>query len=75
MVTGDSQEEVIIFRDKHTLHHIIYIAIPDIIFLPLLPQESESLKFKQKEPLSQDWIDQDLRIDTQNYKLDCDFCY
>ena len=23
--TGDSQEEVMIFRDKHTLHHNIYI--------------------------------------------------
>ena len=25
VVTGDSKEEVIIFRDKHTLHHNIYI--------------------------------------------------
>ena len=27
VVTGDSKEEVIIFRDKHTLHHNIYIII------------------------------------------------
>ena len=26
MVTGDSQEEVLIFRDKQTLHHNIYIV-------------------------------------------------
>ena len=32
MVTGDSQEEVLIFRDKQThMHHNIYIII--IIFL------------------------------------------
>ena len=27
MVTGDSQEEVIIFRDRQTLHHNIYIIM------------------------------------------------
>ena len=27
VVTGDSKEEVMIFRDKHTLHHNIYIII------------------------------------------------
>ena len=27
VVTGDSQEEVMIFRDKQTLHHNIYIII------------------------------------------------
>ena len=27
VVTGDSQEEVLIFRDKQTLHHNIYIII------------------------------------------------
>ena len=27
VVTGDSQEKVMIFRDKQTLHHNIYIAI------------------------------------------------
>ena len=32
MVTGDSQEEVIIFRDKQTdMHHNIYIVI--VIFV------------------------------------------
>ena len=27
VVTGDSKEEVMIFRDKQTLYHIIYIII------------------------------------------------
>ena len=27
VVTGDSQEKVMIFRDKQTLHHNIYISI------------------------------------------------
>ena len=27
VVTGDSQEKVMIFRDKQTLHHNIYIVI------------------------------------------------
>ena len=31
MVTGDSQEEVMIFRDKQTLNHNIYISIIIII--------------------------------------------
>ena len=31
MVTGDSKEEVMIFRDKQTLHHNIYIIV--IIFI------------------------------------------
>ena len=39
LVTGDSQEEVIIFRDKQThMHHNIYIIIADdsIIISPFL---------------------------------------
>ena len=31
VVTGDSQEEVIIFRDRQTLHHNIYIIASTII--------------------------------------------
>ena len=41
MVTGDSQEEVIIFRDRQTdrqtLHHNIYIIIIIIILFFLVP--------------------------------------
>ena len=33
VVTGDSQEEVLIFRDKQTLHHNIYIIILTIIII------------------------------------------
>ena len=33
VVTGDSQEEVMIFRDKHTLHHNIYIVIIIIVII------------------------------------------
>ena len=35
MVTGDSQEEVMIFRHRHTLHHNIYIII--IIIIIVMP--------------------------------------
>ena len=39
VVTGDSQEEVMIFRDTHTLHHNIYIIfILIILMLPGRPQ-------------------------------------
>jgi len=31
VVTGDSQEEVLIFRDKQTLHHNIYISTTIIV--------------------------------------------
>ena len=31
MVTGDAQEEVMIFRDRQTLHHNIYITNITII--------------------------------------------
>ena len=38
VVTGDSQEEVLIFRDKQTLHHNIYIIINTIIvIISILP--------------------------------------
>ena len=33
VVTGDSKEEVIIFGDRHTLHHDIYIIIVIIIII------------------------------------------
>ena len=33
VVTGDSQEEVMIFRHRHTLHHNIYIIIIIIIII------------------------------------------
>ena len=33
VVTGDSQEEVIIFRDRQTLHHNIYVTIIIITIL------------------------------------------
>ena len=36
MVTGDSQEEVIIFRDKQTLHHNIYIIIFMVIVVVII---------------------------------------
>ena len=40
MVTGDSQEEVIIFRDKQTdMHHNIYIIIIIVITILHLKRE------------------------------------
>ena len=36
VVTGDSKEEVMIFRDRQTeLHHNIYIIIPILRYLPI----------------------------------------
>ena len=36
VVTGDSQEKVMIFRDKQTLHHNIYITIININMIFIL---------------------------------------
>ena len=36
VVTGDSQEKVMIFRDKQTLHHNIYIIIVIITILIII---------------------------------------
>ena len=48
VVTGDSQEEVIIFRDTQTLHHNIYIikqvsfGLPDKKFGPAADEETRA---------------------------------
>ena len=36
MVTGDSQEEVLIFRDTQTLHHNIYIILTIVITIAII---------------------------------------
>ena len=49
MVTGDSKEEVMIFRDKQTLHHNIYIIIITVktistnVAITILTRESEKV--------------------------------
>ena len=35
VVTGDSQEEVLIFRDRQTLHHYIYININMMLIMTI----------------------------------------
>ena len=49
MVTGDSQEEVIIFRDRqtdrHTLHHNIYIII--MIMIDIQPVKKGEVRGKK----------------------------
>ena len=51
MVTGDSQEEVLIFRDKQTLHHNIYIInlVKDVHHLATQVDEQQG-----QGPLSHD---------------------
>ena len=36
VVTGDSQEKVMIFRDKQTLHHNIYIIIIVVVIIVII---------------------------------------
>ena len=36
VVTGDSQEEVLIFRDRQTLHHYIYISSSIIVIINMM---------------------------------------
>ena len=42
VVTGDSQEKVMIFRDKQTLHHNIYIIIILIIVITIITNSLKS---------------------------------
>ena len=50
MVTGDSQEEVIIFRDKQTdMHHNIYINIKTGMILPATVKDVNRRKASHDE--------------------------
>ena len=58
VVTGDSQEEVMIFRDKQTLHHNIYIMPPSFsppssssVFPKCLLPSFHILRFKRAAQL------------------------
>ena len=50
MVTGDSQEEVMIFRYKQTLHHNIYIIIIIIVVTLIAQLEPITAMFSPVQP-------------------------
>ena len=43
VVTGDSQEKVMIFRDKQTLHHNIYISIISSIIAIIINSNKDDI--------------------------------